>query len=459
MTMSEVVTEPFVLKNGSQDHVKDVELSTEILKNISEVVQNETTKVLNKDNETALNNSTEVSEKGSEVIQTTEIKSTGNFKINGTCSEEVEQNALQRVVSLPLVLSTLEGLKNYYMNIKSAYPGVAPYLEAAENLTNAATKLAVKSSKPVMSKYGDTLNNYANTGLDKLEDKMPILQQPAQQVLEETKCKASSMLHNKVDQALCYTENMVDYYLPDESKLVDDFSSSSLSASSEDNSAADCEEELKNSSETGMRLGGISNKVKRRSYQKAMRRWNDVSDTSKQTLGRLNYNVNLIQYAQESLNATTNLISNSMSTVQKKMSTAQQGLTSLFTAQWQSKVLKNAEHFSKQLIDVCSACLTFVRSSPKLQNLVQTVTTAKELSVDLYETFSGKQAISQLKSNVVAGALVKIEQVNEIMLEVADKLVDYPPLTWLKGVGECETDASVSLRSAPDRLVDDVKAD
>ena len=82
--------------------------------------------------------------------------------------------------------------------------------------------MAITSSQPVVDKYGNTLNSYANCGLDKLEDKIPQLQKPAHQVFEDTKDKASDILN----ELLGYTENIVDYYLPEEDQQSLDASDS-----------------------------------------------------------------------------------------------------------------------------------------------------------------------------------------------------------------------------------------
>ena len=42
-----------------------------------------------------------------------------------------DENALNRVASLPMVASTWNALQNYYAGMKKKYPGVSPYLEVS----------------------------------------------------------------------------------------------------------------------------------------------------------------------------------------------------------------------------------------------------------------------------------------------------------------------------------------
>ena len=40
-----------------------------------------------------------------------------------------EENALNRVVNLPVVMSTWNAMHNYYTSVKKNHPTVTPYLE------------------------------------------------------------------------------------------------------------------------------------------------------------------------------------------------------------------------------------------------------------------------------------------------------------------------------------------
>jgi len=125
-----------------------------------------------------------------------------------------EYDVIDRVAHLPVVNSTLTAVHDYYTKMKKDYPKFAPYFQAAENITYSAAILALRSSKPVVDKFGPTINAYANTGLDKLEGSIPLIKKHPSEVIEETKSSASNMITSNVDRALCITEEYVDYYLP-----------------------------------------------------------------------------------------------------------------------------------------------------------------------------------------------------------------------------------------------------
>jgi len=366
-----------------------------------------------------------------------------------------EQNALQRVASLPLVHSTVETLQAYYGNLKDNYPNVTPLLEVAEGITNAAANIAIASSKPVVCKYGSTLNSYANVGLDKLEDTMPILQEPAYKVLKDTKEIATNLITDKVDQALCYTENIVEYYLPDDSK-IDGFEF-------ESSDSEDMESISENKSVTEQRLSGISMKVRRRSYLKAMKRWNAVSTRSKETLGKLNHSVNLIQYAQQSLNVTANSITTSVSSVQenvqKKVSDAKEGLTTVagvITQQWEEKVMASAVILSQQLAETCSRCVAFFQASPAYETLLEKATKAKEISHNLYDGLLGRTRVAELSSTAIEGIQEKIKVIEEILSELTEKLADKLSDLVKLSTSECQkTTSSEAMEKVSERADDD----
>jgi len=347
-----------------------------------------------------------------------------NLELDSKVNGKELPNALQRVSKLPLLLSTYDAFKSYYVSLKKSYPTVTPYLEAAEGITNAAANLAITSSQPVVDKYGNTLNSYANCGLDKLEDKIPQLQKPAHQVFEDTKDKASDILN----ELLGYTENIVDYYLPEEDQQSLDASDSA--SGEEDDSCHGNKIEG-----TKKRLTGISAKVKKRSYQRAMRRLSFLSGDSKANLSGLDYTVNLIKLAQNGLTATTNTITHSVNNVHQKITTAKEGITtaaSAFSEKWESKVLANAEKFSKQLMETCSKYFAYFQTSEKYQNLLEKASKAKDLSKEVYKTFAGVNSISNLSSVMISTTQNNINQLNQLLLTITDKLVDYPPLNWLE---------------------------
>jgi len=122
----------------------------------------------------------------------------------------------------------------------------------------------------------------ANTGLDKLEGTLPMIKKHPKEVIQETKSSASNMITSKVDRCLCITEQYVDYLLP----------SDSVNVATEEGGQDDREQGAKE------RFNVISHKVKKRSYNRAMQGWSGIRPRSEEALNKLNFTVDLIQYAK-----------------------------------------------------------------------------------------------------------------------------------------------------------------
>merc|ERR1712135_8770 len=183
-----------------------------------------------------------------------------------------EYDVIDRVAHLPVVNSTLTAVHDYYTKMKKDYPKFAPYFQAAENITYSAAILALRSSKPVVDKFGPTINAYANTGLDKLEGSIPLIKKHPSEVIEE----------------------YVDYYLP-----CDDADDDTSSTDGDRKDASVQTDEEKKQSDAKERINIISHKVKQRSYGKAMQSWSGIRTRSEEALNKLNFTVDLVSYLSE----------------------------------------------------------------------------------------------------------------------------------------------------------------
>ncbi|NXS91020.1 PLIN3 protein, partial [Jacana jacana] len=91
-----------------------------------------------------------------------------------------------RVASLPLVSSAYDMVSTAYTSTKESHPYVKSVCDAAEKGVKTLTAAAVSGAQPILTKLEpqiSTANEYACRGLDKLEEKLPILQQPTERVM------------------------------------------------------------------------------------------------------------------------------------------------------------------------------------------------------------------------------------------------------------------------------------
>ncbi|XP_076803996.1 perilipin-2-like isoform X3 [Clavelina lepadiformis] len=343
-------------------------------------------------------------------------------KVTGFNEDEFEEeNALERVVNLPVVASTWNAMQSYYANVKKAYPTVTPYLQAAENLTTTAANIAMATSRPVVDKIGPTVNMYANFGLDKLEDKVPIIRKQPDEIYECTKSSATNMLTRQVDRALSTTESYVDYYLPSDDEGSD---RSDEDFSSDEETEEDVEEEKPGVQKPGERIRNISDKVRRRSYKRAMNKWRGVHTRSKEALSKLHFTVDLIQYAQSGLASTSSSL---ITTANEKIHST----SDIINKQVEEKVMSRAARLTEQLNASCTRAFQYVQSSPHLQHLLDQAKKAKETTEDLYKAYANKTAIAELSHSLVESTRPKLKLIEDTLIELLGKISDQPFMAWL----------------------------
>ncbi|NXD17164.1 PLIN3 protein, partial [Nothocercus nigrocapillus] len=101
-----------------------------------------------------------------------------------------------RVASLPLVSSACGAVSTAYASTKGSHPYVRSVCDAAEKGVRTLTAAAVSGAQPILTKLEpqiSTANELACKGLDKLEEKLPILQQPTEKVRPRSDAGAGSL--------------------------------------------------------------------------------------------------------------------------------------------------------------------------------------------------------------------------------------------------------------------------
>uniref|UniRef100_A0A8D2JRC0 Perilipin 2 n=1 Tax=Sciurus vulgaris TaxID=55149 RepID=A0A8D2JRC0_SCIVU len=96
-----------------------------------------------------------------------------------------QPSVVTRVANLPLVSSTYDLVSSAYVSTKDQYPYLKSVCEMAEKGVKTMTSVAVTGALPIIQKLEPQIavaNTYACKGLDRIEEKLPILNQPTAQV-------------------------------------------------------------------------------------------------------------------------------------------------------------------------------------------------------------------------------------------------------------------------------------
>ncbi|XP_068276592.1 perilipin-3-like isoform X2 [Nyctibius grandis] len=114
------------------------------------------------------------------------------------------KSVVSRVASLALVSSAYGMVSTAYTSTKDSHPYVRSVCDAAEKGVKTLTAAAVSGAQPILTKLEpqiSTANEYACKGLEKLEEKLPILQQPPENVVAGTRELVSSTVSGAVGLA------------------------------------------------------------------------------------------------------------------------------------------------------------------------------------------------------------------------------------------------------------------
>ncbi|KAK2841447.1 hypothetical protein Q7C36_013026 [Tachysurus vachellii] len=99
------------------------------------------------------------------------------------------QSVMCRVSNLALVSSACDAVCSAYSNTKESVPMLRGVIDAAESGVCTLSTAASSGTKPLLNKLEPQIavvNAYAMKGLDKMEETLPILHQPADKLVSET---------------------------------------------------------------------------------------------------------------------------------------------------------------------------------------------------------------------------------------------------------------------------------
>ncbi|XP_059692791.1 perilipin-2 isoform X3 [Haemorhous mexicanus] len=351
-----------------------------------------------------------------------------------------QQNIVSRVANLPLVSSTYDMVSTAYITTKDNYPYLKSVCEIAEKGVKTITSVAMTSAMPIIQKLEPQIvvaNNYACIGLDKIEERLPILNQPTDKVVANAKdvvvgareavtttvtgaketvahtitgvvgktkeavqdsveitksvvngsintvlgSRVVQMVSSGVDSALTKSETLVDQYLP-------------LTEAELEKEAANVE-----GFEVGVqkpsyyvRLGSLSAKVRTRAYQQALNKVRDAKQKSQETISQLHYTVSL---------------------------------------HIESRTLAIARSLTQQLQTTCLTLVSSLQGLP--QNVQDQVYSVGSMASDVYQSFRSASSFQELSDSFIAASKGQLKKMKESLDDVMDYLVNNTPLNWLVG--------------------------
>ncbi|KAG8431044.1 hypothetical protein GDO86_019499 [Hymenochirus boettgeri] len=382
-----------------------------------------------------------------------------------TSAVEEPQNVVTRIINLPLVSSTYSMVSSIYGNTKDSYPCVKVVCDVAEKSVKSLASVAITSALPIVQKMETQItmaNNIACMGLDKIEEKLPILYQPSDKVVanasdaiagakdnvlkgitgvvgktkgtvqdtvEMTKAAVNGGINtvigssvvqkvrSGVDNALEMSETLLEQYLPPTDE--------ELSIEATNTEGFEGEKEKPN---YYVRLGSLSSKAQKRAYQQAVTRINDVKSRSREAISQMNSTMDLIDFAKKNVTDANQKVFNTLVEWTKGSEPTNEDQES--ADQIESRILTMTRNLTQQLQTTCLSLVTSVQGLP--HNIQDKAHRVSAMAGEVYHNF---RSVSSLKvsDHLLITSRGKLQKMKDSLDDVMDYLVNNTPLNWLVG--------------------------
>ncbi|XP_007460600.1 PREDICTED: perilipin-3 [Lipotes vexillifer] len=423
-------------------------------------------------------------------MSTNETEATASTQVSA--EEPVQQpSVVDRVAGMPLISSTCHMVSATYMSTKESHPHVKTVCDAAEKGVKTLTAVAVSGAQPILSKLEPQLTSaseYAHRGLDKLEENLPILQQPPEKVLADTKELVSSkvsgareavsntvssardtmasrvteavevtrgavqsgvdmtksmltsgvhsvmgsrvgqMVLSGMDTVLGKSEEWVDNHLP-----MTDTELARLATSLEGFDIASVAQQRQEQSYF-VRLGSLSERLRQRAYEHSLGKLQSTRQRAQEALLQLSQTLSLMETVKQG--------------VDQKLVEGQEKLHQMWLS-WNQKQLQGPEEDAAKPEQVESQTLTMFRDiaqqlqttcaslGSSLQGLPAHIKDqalqARRQVEDLQATFSGIHSFKDLSSSILTQSRGQVARAREALDHVVEYVAQNTPITWLVG--------------------------
>ncbi|XP_044876221.1 perilipin-3-like isoform X1 [Mauremys mutica] len=413
-----------------------------------------------------------------------------------------QQTAVGRVAGLPLVSSACEMASASYAATKETYPAIKAVCEVAETGVRAITSAAIIGAQPILDHLEPQLaaaNEYACRGLDRLEEQLPILQQPIEKValdaqdlvratmvgakdavcstateakdavtsmvdvakgavqesVEVTKSAVTSsmstvmgssmgqMAASGIDMALAKSEQLVDHYLPMTEEELAELATTPVEGPGE--TPAEQQSYY-------VRLGSLSSMLRQRAYQHALGKMRQARQRTLEALSQLQQTIDLINHAKQAVdqklhNGQDRLHQMWLQCCKGKF----EGQEDPDSEQVEAQALAMSQSLTQQLKTTCLTLLGSIQGLPStIQDKAQQVSSSIE---ELQASFSSASCFQDLSSSALAQSQEKMAKAQESLDELLEYVMQNVPLDWIVGPFTPAGDST----PCPDELVEEGK--
>ncbi|XP_074240865.1 perilipin-3 isoform X1 [Saimiri boliviensis] len=405
-----------------------------------------------------------------------------------TAGEPVQQpSVVDRVANMPLISSTCDMVSAAYASTKDSHPHVKTVCDAAEKGVRTLTAAAVSGAQPILSKLEPQIasaSELAHRGLDKLEENLPILQQPTEKVLADTKELVSSkvsgaremvasakdtvstrvseavgatrgavqssvdktksvvtggvqsvmgsrvgqMVLSGVDTVLGKSEEWVDNHLP-----LTDAELARLATSLDGFDIASVQQQRQEQSYF-VRLGSLSERLRQHAYEHSLGKLRATRQRAQEALLQLSQALSLMENVkhgvdQKLVEGQEKLHQMWLSWNQKQLQGPEKELTK--PEQVESRALTMFRDIAQQLQATCTSLGSSIQGLPS--NVKDQVQQARRQMEELQATFSSIHSFQDLSSSILAQSRERVASAREALDHMVEYVAQNTPVTWLVG--------------------------
>lgn len=405
-----------------------------------------------------------------------------------TAEEPVQQpSVVDRVANMPLISSTCDMVSAAYASTKDSHPHVKTVCDAAEKGVRTLTAAAVSGAQPILSKLEPQIasaSELAHRGLDKLEENLPILQQPTEKVLADTKELVSSkvsgaremvasakdtvttrvseavgatrgavqssvdktksavtggvqsvmgsrmgqMVLSGVDTVLGKSEEWVDNHLP-----LTDAELARIATSLDGFDIASVQQQRQEQSYF-VRLGSLSERLRQHAYEHSLGKLRATKQRAQEALLQLSQALSLMENVKHSVDqklveGQEKLHQMWLSWNQKQLQGPEKELTK--PEQVESQALTMFRDIAQQLQATCTSLGSSIQGLPS--NVKDQVQQARRQMEELQATFSSIHSFQDLSSSILAQSRERVASAREALDHMVEYVAQNTPVTWLVG--------------------------
>ncbi|KAM6395984.1 perilipin-3-like [Rhynochetos jubatus] len=400
---------------------------------------------------------------------------------------EEQQSIGTRVASLPLVSSAYGMVSTAYASTKESHPYVKSVCDAAEKGVKTLTAAAVSGAQPILTRLEpqiSTANDYACKGLEKLEEKLPILQQPTEKLISDTKQLVTStvtgakdvltstvagakdavtsrvtgvmdmtkgavqggveltksavssgvstvmgstvgqMVVSGMGSVLEKSEELVDHYLP-----MTDEELAKLATAVEGFEP----EQQKQQQSYFVRLGSLSAKLRHRALQHSLGKLQSARRSSQDLLAQLQRTLDLVEHLKQGMDQKLQGGQEKLQQMWLEWSKKQPGggKDLVPPEQVESGTLVLLQGLTQQLQSSCQPLVSSLQGLPA--SIQDTAGQVRHNVEELRTSLASATSLQDVTASVLTQARAHAARARQLMDELVEHVAHNTPLTWLVG--------------------------